>query len=362
MNQAHCRTMQLFRYWWPFLSVGILLLLICGFIVWVGGAQAQQVVTEMMIRIVVVVGIYIFIGNSGILSFGHISFMSIGAYAAAWFTCCTLPMVKPLYLPGLPEFLKTTSYPLAAGVGSAMALTGVVSLLIGAVLLRLSGVAASIATFALLGIVFSVYGNWDGVTGGASSISNIPVDVGPWLSTLFAIGVAMIAFLHQTSRFGLMLRATRDDPVAARASGIAALRVRTIAFVLSAMCVGVGGALYASFLGILTVDTFYLSVTFLTLAMLIVGGVGSLAGAVVGVLFVTAVTEVFRAFENGIPIGTDVMLSLPPGLQEVSLGIMIILVLILRPAGLMKGKELPFPLAKPSPRAGQSGTVATKSN
>ena len=145
-----------------------------------------------------------------------------------------------------------------------------------------------------------------------------------------------------------MLRATRDDPVAAKSSGIRALKVRTIAFVISAMCVGVGGALYSSFLGILTVDTFYLSITFLTLAMLIVGGVGSLAGAVVGVLFITAVTEVFRGLENGISLGGELLFQLPRGLQEVSLGIIMILVLILRPGGLMNGNEFSLPVRRRS--------------
>jgi branched-chain amino acid transport system permease protein len=303
-------------------------------------------IAEMMIRIVVVVGMYIFIGNSGVLSFGHISFMAIGAYAAAWFICCTLPMVKPMYLPDLPDFLKTTSYPFAVGVVSAIVLTGVVSLVIGAVLMRLSGIAASIATFALLAIMSNVYGNWDGMTGGSSSISNIPVDVGPWLATLFAIAVIVVAFLHQTSRFGLMLRATRDDAVAARSSGIRVFRVKLVAWVISAICVGVGGALYASFLGILTVDAFYLSITFMTLAMLIVGGMKSLAGAVVGVLFVTAVTELFRYFEKGVSLGGDTILRLPSGLQEISLGVIIIIVLIVRPGGLMNGREMPLPVSK----------------
>jgi branched-chain amino acid transport system permease protein len=338
-----------FRFFWPLLSLSIVLLAICTLTVLLGSGQNKQIVTEMMIRVVLVVGIYIFVGNSGILSFGHISFMTIGAYAAAWFTCCTLPMVKPMYLPSLPEFLQNSRYPLAVGLTSAALLCGIVSLVVGVAVLRLSGVAASIATFALLMITFSVYSNWDGMTGGSSSVSNIPVEVGPWLSTSIALGVLAAAFFHQVSRYGLMLRATRDDGVAARAAGIETLSVRLVAFVLSAICVGVGGALYSSFLGVLTVDSFYLSITFLTLAMLTVGGTGSLAGAVTGVLFVTAVTELFRAFERGVSLGTSLTLQIPHGLQEVSLGIIMILVLILRPGGLMNGYELLLPLRDVAP-------------
>jgi branched-chain amino acid transport system permease protein len=99
--------------------------------------------------------------------------------------------------------------------------------------------------------------------------------------------------------------------------------------------------MHAGFLGIVTVDAFYLPLTFLTLAMLIVGGSGSLSGAVIGVVALTAVTEILRRFEAGVPVGNTV-LSLPAGLQEVGLGLIIILVMMFRPAGIMGGRELTF--------------------
>ena len=93
------------REHWPAIGLSIFLGIVWALTAAIGSDEIQQIVTEMMIRIVVVVGLYIFIGNSGLLSFGHISFMAIGAYAHAWFTCCTLPMVKQLYAPGLPVYL-----------------------------------------------------------------------------------------------------------------------------------------------------------------------------------------------------------------------------------------------------------------
>lgn len=314
--------------------IATLLLAVIGAAAFFSGNVTGQLVAEMMIRIMIVVGIYIFTGNSGILSFGHIGFMCIGAYAAAWFTCCTLPLVKPLYLPGLPEFLQLNAYPLWAGILSAAVVSGLVALVLGIVISRLAGTAASIATFAFLAIVFSVYSNWESVTGGTSSISNIPVDVGVLTATVGAVVSVWIAFLHQISRYGLMLRAVRDEPVAARSSGVLTGRVRLVAWVLSAVVVGVGGAFYSSFIGILTVDAFYLTLTFLTLAMLIVGGVGSLSGAVIGVIALTIVTELLRMVEN-----SEAAVFVPKGLQEVGLGIAVILILIFRPRGLLNGRE-----------------------
>ena len=304
-------------------------------------SSLTQTMTELTIRVVLVVGLYIFIGNSGILSFGHVSFMSIGAYAFVWVSCCTLPAVKPVFLPGLPEMLQEVAFPSPVGIAAAAALAGGSALLIGSILMRLSGTAASIATFALLAGQFSLYRNWDSVTGGTASVANVPVFMSPIIGTLLAICAILIVWLHQESRFGLMLRAARDEHTASKASGVNVWLVRTLAFALSGLLMGVGGAMEAGFLGVVTADTFYLPLTFLALAMLIVGGSSSLSGAVMGVITLTIVTETLRRFEAGVPFG-HMMLTLPGGMQEVGLGIAMILVMIYRPAGLMGGRELKF--------------------
>jgi branched-chain amino acid transport system permease protein len=308
-----------------------------------GSDQLQVAMTEMLIRLSVVVGIYIFAGNSGILSFGHIGFMCIGAYAAAWATCD--PQWKQLMLTGLPLFLQQNRYPMVVAVLGGGALAGAVALAFGIVITRLSGIAASIATFAFLVVVNSIYANWDSVTAGTSSMVGVPTIVGPWIALAFAAVAVVLAYLFQISGFGLMLRASRDDEAAAASSGIDVRRVRLAAFTLSGFVVGAAGGVYAHFLGILTTDVFYLDLTFITIAMLIVGGVGSLSGAVVGVVFITLVTEIFRAGEAGFSIG-GYSLNLPRGAQEIGLGVLMALVLIFRPDGVMGGRELPFPLRR----------------
>jgi len=305
----------------------------------VAGGSLTETVTEMMVRMVVVVGLYIFVGNSGIISFGHISFMAIGAYAAAWLTCCTLPMVKPLYLPGLPEWLQNTAEPFWTGLAAAAILSGVVAAAIGLAIMRLSGIAASIATFGILAVEFNIYSNWDSMTAGTSSVSNIPISIDPFSASLFAAAAILIAAVYQNSRFGVALRAVRDDAVASKAAGIRVVPSRLIAFVLSAIIVGVGGALQSGFLGTLTVDTFYFQLTFLTLGMLIVGGISSLTGAIAGVLLITGVTVGLRALETGFVLGT-IKIRPPSGFQEVTLGVAMVLFMILRPAGATKSFDV----------------------
>ncbi|SNB71990.1 amino acid/amide ABC transporter membrane protein 2, HAAT family [Arboricoccus pini] len=302
-----------------------------------GGDDLSLTITETLIRLTVVVGLSIFVGNSGIVSFGHIGFMCIGAYVAAWATCN--PMWKQLMLTGLPTMLQENQYPFLVAVAGGGILAAFVGLILGAAILRLSGIAASIATFAFLAIVNNVYSNWDTVTAATSSIIGIPVEVDPYMALAFALCAIAIAFWFKDTRMGLMLRASRDDGVAARASGVSILKVRLVAFVLSAFVVGVGGTLWAQFLGVLTVDMFYLPMTFMTLAMLIVGGMGSVTGAVVGTIAVTVFVQLFRAMEGGVTVGATTF-ALPQGTQEIALGIAMALILIFLPAGLTRSREL----------------------
>jgi branched-chain amino acid transport system permease protein len=325
---------------WVVLALAILLATLVAVVTTLGSPELQVTITEMLIRLSAVVGLYIFVGNSGIFSFGHASFMCIGGYAAAWATLD--PLRKIVTLPGLPLFLKAYSYPMLAAVGAAAALAGIVALVTGIVIMRLSDLAASIATFALLVIVNRVYLNWDAVTDGAGSIIGVPTPVGPWTALAFAIVAMAIAYWFQVSRLGIMLRASRDDDVAASSSAVNTVKVRLFAFILSAAVVGAAGALYAQFLGVLTVDTFYLEITFLLLAMLVVGGAGSLTGAVTGVLVVSVLIDVLRGLEQGVTIG-GAGFALPPGSQEVGLGLLLTLILIFRSQGLTKGKELSPP-------------------
>ena len=131
-----------------------------------------------------------------------------------------------------------------------------------------------------------------------------------WIGWLGAAVAIVIAYLYAISRSGLALRATRDESVAASASGIDIVRERLIAFVVSAFIIGIAGALYAHFLSIVNPGAFYLRTTFITLSMLVVGGMYSLSGAVTGVVTISVLIELFRNLEKGISIGA-IKVALP---------------------------------------------------
>lgn len=305
-----------------------------------GSLAVEQTVIEALIKIVAVVGLYVFIGNSGIMSFGHVAFMGIGAYAAAWQTCC--PMLKPIVMSGLPDLLLQNTVPnFPASVASGL-LAAAVALAAGAVILRLNGIAASIASFSLLFIFNVIYSNADRYTQGVGSIVGLPVYVTPAVAYAWACAAIALACLYHRSRFGVALRACREDDVAARAAGINVYVQRLIAFVISAFLMGVSGALYGSLLGTISVDTFFLDMTFMLVAMLVVGGVRSVAGAVVGATAVSTVVEIFRQLQNGVAVGAF-HVALPAGFQGIALALFMLIVLIFRREGITGGREAVLP-------------------
>ena len=333
------------RWAWPALSLSLLLAAAVA-LVWAFGDGGQQRTTvEALIRVVVVVGLYIFIGNSGVISFGSIAFMAIGAYAAAWQTCC--PRLKPFNMTGLPDFLKHNTIDFLPAALSSCSLAMAFALVVGYPIMRLSGISASIATLAVLAIVNVTYANWDTVTLGTNSVVGIPRYVDVWVALGCALLAIAVAYAYQESRMGRALRAASQDEVAARAVGIDVPAQRLLAWVLSAGFVALGGVLYAHFVTLITVDVFYLDMTFLTLAMLVVGGKDSLAGAVIGVVALSLVIELFRRLESGVEV-FEVALKLPVSSQEVALGIAMLLILILRSGGLMGGREITWPFRRPS--------------
>ncbi|MFN4128765.1 MAG: branched-chain amino acid ABC transporter permease, partial [Paracoccaceae bacterium] len=180
-----------------------------------------------------------------------------------------------------------------------------------------------------------------------------------WPYLIAAILSVFAAWAYGISRHGLALRAARDEPTAAAASGIDIPRARLIAFVISGAIMGMGGALYANSIGIVTPDTYYLGLTFITLSMLVVGGMGSLSGAVLGVLILSTLIQGLRWLEAGVKVG-ETTFSLPGGVQEIALGVVMILILMFRPTGIMGNRDLSLPSRAASEPEGPKGPRTSK--
>ena len=291
-----------------------------------------------LVSVSIVVALYTFLGNSGVLSFGHISFFAVGAWAAG---VLSVPeQEKPATMPYLFDVLSSTTVSNVPSLIIAALAGGVFAFLVGLQLMRLSGLAAGIATFAVLGITNNILRYYEKIGPGLNTFSSVPETTDLVQATAGALFVITAAFAYQHSRLGRQLRAAREDPPAARAVGVSIYRQRLGAFALSGFLAGFAGGLYVHFLPI-NVDAVYLDLTFITLAMLVIGGATSLWGAVVGALSVSALDSFLANAENGVDV-LGRTLEVPAGSRIVVVGALMALVLILRPNGLTGGREFSF--------------------
>ena len=289
-----------------------------------------------LVAVSIVVALYVFVGNSGVLSFGHVSFVAVGAWAAGVLSVPTDE--KPATMQYLFGFLRDTTVGNVPSLLIAAATGAVFAAIVGLALMRLSGLAAGIATFAVLEITSNVLRYYEKIGPGFNTFSSVPETTDVVQATVGALVVITLAFAYQRSRFGRQLRAAREDPPAARAVGISIYRQRLGAFTLSGALAGLAGGLYVHLLP-LNVDSVYLDLTFITLAMLVIGGMTSLWGAVVGALAVSGLDSVLAEAENGLGVAGGTV-DLPAGTRIVVVGALMAVVLVVRPGGLTGGREL----------------------
>lgn len=314
-------------------------------------ASAERMVTVAMLAMIAVAGMGIYCGNSGIISFGHLSFMAIGAYVSA---LLTLPVrVKVGTLPNLPGWLQQIELGLWPAILVAMLVAMVFAAVVGLAIGRLDGSAATIATLGLLVIVHGIIIGWRDVTRGAQSFFGVPRETGIWQAVIGLIAVLVLARLYRDSASGLRLRAARENAIAARSVGIHIRRERMIAWVLSAAAMALAGALLAHFLGAFSVKKFYFTDTFFLLAMMIVGGASTVTGAIAGTALITLVTEILRRFESGFDLfGMQVPAIF--GTTQIGIALIILITMFRKPEGLFglrEWEERLFPAAAAAGKA-----------
>jgi branched-chain amino acid transport system permease protein len=318
----------------------VLLVVAVGLFATTVSPSNEVYVLNALVSVAIVVAIYVFVGISGVLSFGQISFVAVGAFASG---VMTVPLEsKQGVLTTLFPVLRDHTIGNVPSLVLAAALGGLFAFAVGLPLMRLNGLAAGIATFAVLEITHNVLQQWTKIGPGATTLSLVPETTGPLQGTLGAIVVIVASFAYQRSRFGRQLRATREDAAAAAGVGVGVHLQRLLAFTLSGALAGLAGGLLVHQLGSITTEQVYLELTFLTLAMLVIGGATSLWGAVVGALAVSGLDSFLSQAEQGVHV-LGHRLDLPSGTRLVFLAAIMALVLILRPTGLTGGRELRLP-------------------
>ena len=261
----------------------------------------QSILTNLFINLIAVLGMYMFIGTSGVPSFGHVAFMGIAAHLQALLTL--EPTIKSMLLPNLPSWLAPVELGLWPAMLITVAFVGVFAFLIGIPFSRMGDAATGIVTICFLAIIHNVLMGWETFTAGFKVIYGIPEYCGLWTAGGLAAATILIARLFRDSAPGLELRASRDDKTASQSIGVNVANRRLLAWVLSAMVMALAGVLLVHFLTIVNPAQFYLGLTFSLIAMLIVGGLSTVSGAVIGTFFMTLVIEILRKIGEGPVIG-----------------------------------------------------------
>ena len=169
--------------------------------------STQTYFTDALVKVAIVVALYVFIGNSGVVSFGHISFVAVGAWTAG---VLSVPVSeKPAIMPNLAHFLAHRTVGNVPSLALAALVGGIFALVVGTPLMRLSGLAAGIATFGVLEITHNLLRYEETIGPGLNAFSSVPETTGLGQAVIGALVAVLIAFVYARSRFGRLLRATR---------------------------------------------------------------------------------------------------------------------------------------------------------
>jgi branched-chain amino acid transport system permease protein len=266
--------------------------------------------------------------------------MALGAYISA---ILTLPLPeKASYLPNLPSWIAGVHLDqrigplpigfLAATVIAAL-LVSIVAWVVGRVLMRLSGHFVAVATLGFLVIVRVVLFNADAFTRGSRTFSNVTPYTNLWWSWLWVLVVVYVVWRIKRSAYGRDMFVQRDDRVAAQAVGIRVMEPRLLAFVVGAFFAAVAGSLYAHFITSFSPTVFYFDLTFRVITMLVIGGMGSVSGSMLGAILIVGLTEALRRVEDT---------TLLYGLSQIILAVIFIVVITVRREGLLGQREVPL--------------------
>ncbi|MGX9135140.1 branched-chain amino acid ABC transporter permease [Rummeliibacillus sp. JY-2-4R] len=290
----------------PWLVLLILFLLAYPHIV---GQSSYMVSIFVMICVyaITAMSLDLLTGFGGQVSIGHAGFLAIGGYAVAILsTKLGLPFLLVLPMSGL--------------------ISGIIGLLIGLPAVRLSGNFLAVVSLGFGLSIPQIALNWDALTGGYSGMALFRpewlLNDNQFIYVIILMTILITWLLHNIlkSRLGRAFIAIRESEIAAQATGINVAFYKTLMFVISAFFTGIAGGLYGYWIGFVSPNDFTSFTSFLLLGMIVVGGLGSIPGAIIGAIVFTVLPELTKSFI---------------GLTNIIIGIAIVIVILFRPRGLL---------------------------
>ena len=303
------------------------------------GSDWSSVLFLIVVYMIVAVGLNVVIGLAGLLDLGYVGFYALGAYSIALFGSTNSPVVVALQNRfGLSE---EWAVPFAVCIPIAIVMSLIAGVFLGAPTLRLRGDYLAIVTLGFGEIIRITARNLDGVTNGAAGITQVPVPPGPetdgraffntidaerwyWLALAILILIIWLAKRLENSRVGRAWLAIREDEDAAAVMGVAGFKFKLWAFAIGATLGGLAGLLFGSKQQYVEPNAFMVQLSFLFVAMVVIGGSGNIYGALLGAFLLTYLPERFREFVDWRPF---------------AFGVALVAVMILRPQGLVPSRR-----------------------
>jgi branched-chain amino acid transport system permease protein len=322
---------------------------------WVELATNGAVLFKVAYFALFALGLNVVVGFAGLLDLGYVAFWAIGAYTAALMTGAAKFSLGLNASPPTVTFLDKPQWEawMWLIIPAALVVAVIAGVLLGSPTLRLRGDYLAIVTLGFGEIVRITANNLDSLTVGPRGISSIPHPVITlpnrtivfgtltddkfyWLALTFVVIWVVMIHMLDNSRIGRAWVAVREDEVAAAAMGVPVVRMKLTAFAIGACTAGVGGVLYAWEINSIAPNQFTLIQSILILAMVVIGGMGSIPGAIVGAIIVTLVPEVFRGITP---------------YRFLIFGVALILMMIFRPQGLIPSRRRKAELRKGAPHS-----------
>ena len=304
-----------------------------AFMLWQGAGFAVILATVFAIWAILAVSLNLVVGFTGLLSVGHIGFFGIGAYTMAILTS------DPAYEQLRSEAIPTFGWPFFAALPVCIGVAGLAAILVGVVFNRFRDDIFVLVSFGFAIIAFNVFLNLRSVTRGAFGIHEIArPQIGGWvfdgeveflLLAFVFLGLAMlVSWFITTSSFGRVLTAIREDETAIEVFGYQATHYKLAVWVISAMMTGLAGGLFASWTTFIDPNSFILLESVLLVAIVILGGLATIWGSLLGAM-------AFVLLEEGMRFIPYLPTEYVGQARQVVLGILLVLLMLFRPQGLV---------------------------
>ncbi len=302
------------------------------FTLWQGVEFAIALGTVFCIWAILAVSLNLVVGFTGLLSVGHIGFFGIGAYTMAILTS------DAAYDQLRTEAIPTFGWPFFAALPVCVALAGLAAIAIGVVFNRFRDDIYVLVSFGFAVIAFNVFLSWRGLTRGAYGIHDIERPaIGGWvlkgelefllMAAVFLVLIVIISWLIVSSSFGRVLTAIREDEQATAVFGYQVTHFKLAIWVISAMMAGLAGGLFGSWTSFVDPNSFILLESILLVSIVILGGLASIRGSIIGAMAFVLLEEGMRF----VPFLPDEFVGQA---RQVVLGVLLVLLMLFRPQGL----------------------------